>query len=84
MQLESGPLSDESVKVMAANFVAVKIDPRERFDAREHKTTRYVPELVILDPSQNFITSVQSRDAQGIAREMEEALAESTRRKNRR
>ena len=56
-------LSDPSVKLVASNFVAVKIDPNATLDAREHKSTRYVPELVVLDPSQNHVATIDGHSA---------------------
>ena len=41
--------SDGGVQDLAAEFVCVKIDPRDATPASmQHKSTRYVPELVIL------------------------------------
>ena len=73
-------LSEKSVQVAASNFVAVKIDPAKSRDAMQHKTTRYVPELVVLDPAQNFVTSLTSRDAPSLTAELNEALARANRR----
>ena len=56
-------LSDPSVKLVASNFVAVKIDPAATMDSREHKSTRYVPELVVLDPSQNRVATIDGNSA---------------------
>lgn len=84
MQLESRVLSDPSVRTVASNFVPVKIDPRESRDALEHKSTRYVPELVVLDPSQNFVARIDDRDPDGVRRALEAALAEVTRNRSRR
>ncbi len=77
-------LSDPEVRTVASNFVAIKIDPRESRDAMEHKSTRYVPELVVLDPSQNFIARIDERDPQGVKRALENALSEATKRRSRR
>lgn len=75
-------LSDPSVRTVASSFVAVKIDPRESRDALEHKSTRYVPELVVLDPAQNFIARIDDRDPEGMRLALAEALAEVTRRRS--
>lgn len=73
--------SDNGVKVAASNFVAVKIDPRKTQDAMEHKQSRYVPEIVVLDRSQNFITTIDARDPQAMKAELQSALEEANRRK---
>lgn len=75
-------LSDPSVRLVASNFIAVKVDPRSSRDALEHKTTRYVPELVVLDPSQNLIASIDARDPQGVRDELANALAAASRRRS--
>jgi hypothetical protein len=77
-------LSDPTVRTIASNFVPVKIDPRESRDALEHKSTRYVPELVVLDPSQNFIARIDERDPEGVRDALASALAEVTRNRSRR
>ena len=72
--------SDQQVKVAASNFVAIKIDPAKSRSAMEHKKTRYVPELVVLDPSQNFIASIDARDPQTMKQQLQEALSALNRR----
>ena len=67
-------LSQAEVQEVAAEFVTVKIDPRETADAREHKTTRYVPELVVLDSQQNLISSIQARSAPAMVEALRKAL----------
>ena len=81
MQLESRVLSQAAVQEVAAEFVAVKIDPRETFDARDHKTTQYVPELVVLDSRQNFIDSISARSTPEMVRALKEALTKARQRR---
>ncbi len=80
MKLESRVLSHPSVIKATEEFVVVKIDPNETNDAREHKTTGYVPELVVLDSRQNFVRVIDERDPKGVARALREALEEAKRR----
>ena len=72
-------LSDDQVKLTASNFVAIKIDPRKSEDALEHKQTRYVPELIVLDPSQNFIAQIDAFDPTAMVEQLQEALDASRR-----
>ena len=72
-------LSDPSVRSVASNFIPVKIDPRESRDALEHKSTRYVPELVVLDASQNFIARIDERDPEGVRIALANALTQASR-----
>lgn len=73
--------SDQSVKVAASNFVAVKIDPRKTQDAMEHKRSRYVPELVVLDPSQNFVTTIPPSDPASMRHALEGALTQANKKR---
>jgi hypothetical protein len=82
VQLESRVLSDPSVRTIASSFVAVKIDPRETQHALEFKSTRYVPELVVLDASQNFIARIDDRDPEGVRSALANALTEITRQRS--
>ena len=77
-------LSDPSVQTVASNFVAVKIDLRQTQEALQHKSTRYVPELVVLDAGQNRIATIEARDPASMQQALANALSEVTRRKNRR
>ncbi len=72
--------SHESVIEAAQEFVVVKIDPAETDDAQEHKTTGYVPELVVLDSKENFVRVIDERDPAGVARALREALEEANHR----
>ncbi len=72
-------LSDDKVRKAAKKFVCVKVDPRSPGDGRDalkHKTTRYVPELVILDPAGEEGTVVEDRSVDGILSAMDDALRE--------
>lgn len=51
-------LSRPEVQALTEEFVCVKIDPRETQEGMENKRSRYVPEIVLLDSRQNFITAV--------------------------
>ena len=72
--------SDKQVQVAASNFVAIKIDLKKSQDALEHKKSRYVPELVVLDKSQNFIATIDARHPQTMKRQLDEALSKANRR----
>ena len=74
-------LSQTAVQAIAEEFVTVKIDPNNSRDALHHKTTGYVPELVVLDSRQNFIDSIEARDAPGVARALKQALADARKRR---
>ena len=73
--------SDREVQVAASNFVTVKIDPRSSRDAGEHKRTRYVPELVVLDPSQNYVTTIEAFAPQAMCEQLQAALVAANRRR---
>jgi hypothetical protein len=79
VQLESRVLSDPSIRTVASNFVPVKLDPRETRDALEYKSTRYVPELVVLAPNLEFIARIDERDVAGIRNALADALAKVAR-----
>ena len=72
--------SDKQVQVAASNFVAIKIDLKKSQDALEHKKSRYVPELVVLDKSQNFIATIDARDPQTMKQQLNDALSKANRR----
>jgi len=62
--------SDADVQAALADFVLVKVDPRSRsYDssAARYKKTRFVPEVVFVDPRGNVIsrlnTSLGAADA---------------------
>lgn len=67
-------LSDQRVQSLADRFVCVKVDPRETRDAMEHKETRYVPEIVLLDSEASRLVRVEGREVETFTSAMEEAL----------
>ena len=67
-------LSDDAVGKMSRSFVCVKLDPRETRDGMQHKTTKYVPELVVIDSKERFVRSLESRSAPELVNEMRQAL----------
>ncbi|MFC1707743.1 hypothetical protein ACFL59_13160 [Planctomycetota bacterium] len=71
-------LSQDDVQKVLESYVLVKVDPRERGadrSALKYKTTRYVPEVVLLDPQGNSLGTVKSRNVAGYAQELRSALA---------
>ncbi len=87
MKLESRVLSHAKVKEAAAGIVAVKIDPRNPGDDpaaaaeslqayKTYKTTRYVPELVLVAPDGEAIESIEMSkvmDPEALAKVLREA-----------
>ncbi len=58
MDLENRVFSDRRVASLQEKFVVVKADPRSSsFDRRTYqfKSTRYVPEIVLLSPDQRLL-----------------------------
>ena len=68
-------LSDDRLQRLSERFVCVKVDPRETLDAREHKRTAYVPEIIFLDSGKNFLGLSTDRTVEGMRREMLQILA---------
>lgn len=68
--------SKAEVVAAAEAFVCVHVDPRETRDAREHKGTNYVPEIVVLDSTSRVVTRWQTgeRSAASFARFLSDAL----------
>lgn len=80
--LETRVFSDARIRELAERFVCVKVDPRDPRDggdAFRYKSTRYVPEVVFIDPEGEVISRLQSRDADGVVEEMRAALSRSGR-----
>jgi len=76
VQLESRVFSDAGVRKLAEGFVCVKIDPRtgEDQEAYEHKSTRFVPEVVFLDPRGEVVSRLNDRSVRGATAAMEKVL----------
>ena len=76
--MESGPLSSARIQKLGADVVTVKIDPRavgRDHPAMEFKSTRYVPELVVLDHRGKLVETVDGGfDVETIAAAMEAGL----------
>ena len=78
--------SDNRIQKLAADFVCVKVDPRDRGvdqEAYEHKSTKYVPEVVFLDPKGEVVGRLEDRSVEGAAQAMEKVLEAVKRRANR-
>ncbi len=71
--------SNQDVQEAASAFVCVKVDPRETQDAMEHKTTRYVPEVVLLRSDGERIATLEERDPAGVAETLRTVAAEHAR-----
>lgn len=71
-------LSQERIQQLAESFVCAKVDPRESgvsHKAMELKSTRYVPEIVLIDKQGYVAESVQAGfDLETIATAMERVL----------
>ena len=69
--------SDSRIVKLAEEFVCVKVDPRVRAEyeaASEYKSTRYVPEVVFLDPQGEVVGRLEDRSVEGAASAMEQVL----------
>ena len=69
--------SDARIQELAADFVCVKVDPRDPGESREafeYKSTRYVPEVVFIAPDGEIVDGLDARDAKGAAETMESVL----------
>ena len=66
--------SDEVIRKLAREFVAVSVDPRESADAREFKATRYVPEVVFLTSRQRVVMRLGDRSVSGVRSTMQRVL----------
>ena len=72
-------LSDAGIERLSEKFICVKVDPRESSDAREYKRTGYVPEIIFLDSSKNYLGILEDRSVEGM-REMMQSVLRSQRR----
>ena len=80
MKLEGGPLSDERVREEMKGFVCVKIDPRSPGSSRaafDHKSTRYVPEMVLLMADGEVMERPDRYEPGELAATLKAALLES-------
>lgn len=72
-------LSRPKITDLLDRFVVVKIDPRESRTAgetfRRYARGNTIPQIALLDPEGNHLRYVQSRDVEGMARELREVLA---------
>ena len=69
--------SDARIQELAVEFVCVKVDPRQpgvNSEAFEYKSTRYVPEVVFLDPDGEVVERLEERTVEGVAATMESVL----------
>ena len=69
--------SDARIQELAVDFVCVKVDPNdpgENREAFEYKSTRYVPEVVFLDPDGEVVERLEERTVEGVAATMESVL----------
>jgi len=72
-------LSDARVREAAKGFVCVRVDPRspgESQAAFEFKSTRYVPEVVLIAPDGEVIDRISARSPEAFATVLRDALAE--------
>jgi len=76
--------SDERIKKLSQEFICVKVDPRNPKGDRaafEHKSTRYVPEVVFLSPDGEVLDRLEDRSVDGAAETMEDVLKQVKRRR---
>jgi len=86
VQLENRVFSDAKVRKLAEELVCVKVDPRLRGtdqEAYEYKSTRYVPEVVFIDPQGEVVARLEDRSASGAAAAMEKVLQSVKKREDR-
>jgi len=77
VNLESRVLSRKRIRDLLDQFICVKVDPRKPDfdrDALRYKSTRYVPEVVFLDPRGEVIDHLEDRSLDGAARTLEVVL----------
>jgi hypothetical protein len=70
-------LSDAKVREITKEFICVNVDPRKvprDHPALEHKSTRFVPEIVLLTPDEEAFDSVDDRDPEDFAATLQKAL----------
>lgn len=70
-------LSDARIRKLAEGFVCVKVDPRDPGPGRaafEHKSTRYVPEVVFLSPRGETLGRLDAATVDGVLESMRAAL----------
>ena len=72
-------LSDTEIELLSEEFICVKVDPRERFDAKQYKRTRYVPEIVFLDRNRKPLGMLEDRSVEGMREKMKSVLSEQRR-----
>lgn len=81
MSLESRVLSDDRIKELAEKFVCIKVDPREvgaGHDSMKLKSTRYVPEIVLIDSRGIVAETVEKGfDIETVAAAMERVASRS-------
>ena len=72
--------SDAKVRKLSEEFICVKADPRASDgiygDAAEYKATRYVPEVVLIDPDGEVVDYIDSRSVEGVTETLISVLAE--------
>ena len=69
--------SQESIRSLLDQFICVKIDPKKPGfdrDTLRYKSTRYVPEVVLLDPDGEVIDHLEDRSVDGAAYTLETVL----------
>ena len=77
MQLESRVFSDARVQKLMKEFVCVKVDPRDPNhdpEAMEYKQSRYVPEVVFLNPDLVVQGTLEGRSVEEAITELETVL----------
>lgn len=70
-------LSDARIRKLAESFVCVKVDPRDPGAGRaafEHKSTRYVPEVIILSPGGETLGRLEGATVEKVLESMRAAL----------
>lgn len=69
--------SAEPIQELAKQFVCIKIDPKKTggsHAAFKYKSTRYVPEVVLLSSKGEVLGRLEDRSVKGVTDEMTAAL----------
>ncbi|MCI0652025.1 MAG: hypothetical protein L0Z55_09090 [Planctomycetes bacterium] len=59
--------SKAEVRDAASEWICVKVDPRETRDAMEYKSTRYVPEIVLISSDGERIATLEPASPDHVA-----------------
>lgn len=81
MQLENRVFSNDEVQAAAGEYVCVKVDPRETQDAAEYKSTRYVPEVVLISSDGERIATLDPKSPEDVVETLDRVAAKERKKK---